>query len=247
MQREEFVQQLWLDYVHTYPDIGALPLWPADARVDYLALVTLDQGPFATKALLPKLGHMGYRLRHQQDGIETGCQLTALSPPGNEAWLVLIELNTKALQDDAGIALSELVNQAHPQDCKGHNLLCRGRPWPMPSWERYLTLNEAHPLAGWLAIMGPRIHHAGFDCRALGSSLDALDSAFQATGMESLDGSAHGLFPAHPALVSRFYPTLGQKVIFGHGDEHRLCLGGLGVNQVCASDQRRGVEVMWAA
>lgn len=47
MQREEFLQQLWLDYIHQHPDVGMLRLWPTDAPAEYLTLLTLNQPPFA--------------------------------------------------------------------------------------------------------------------------------------------------------------------------------------------------------
>ena len=99
-------------------------------------------------------------------------------------------------------ALLELIEQSHPQDCKGHNLLCRGRPWPMPSWALYQQLEAEHPLAAWLAAMGPRVHHAGFDCQALGEPITALDKALGRAGMQCSTNRQNGIFPVSSSLDS---------------------------------------------
>ena len=97
MQREEFVQQLWLDYVHQHPEVAALRVWPLDAPVEYLALVTLNHGPWRMDALLPSLLHLGYRPGHRHAMADRGLLATLLSPPDDGPWLVLGELQLGTL------------------------------------------------------------------------------------------------------------------------------------------------------
>lgn len=241
MQREEFVQQLWLDYIHTHPDLGALRLWPLTIPAEYLTLVTLNHGPFSANALGAKLAHMGYRSVGHYAMADKGMLIHLLAPNDSGSWLILAELQLGTLAKVPREALTLLVTQSHPEDCKGHNLLCRGRPWPMPSWALYQQLQAAHPLAAWLAVMGPRLHHAGYDCTTLGNSLEVLDAQLNTAGMPSIDSQQNGVFPVSSMLLHRFYPAMPQKIAFGDGDEHRLCLGGLALIQKHLDDDHERV------
>jgi hypothetical protein len=245
MQREEFLQQLWLDYIHHHPDVGMLRLWPTDAPVEYLTLLTVNQAPFAAQDLLPTLGHLGYRPVHRYAMADRGLLVSLLAPPDDGTWLVLAELQLGTLSREPRERLAELVSRTHPQDTRGKNLLCRGRPWAMPSWADYGMLHEAHPLAGWIAVMGPSMHHAGFDCERLGNSFEMLDDALSATGLAGSEDRHHSVFPVSPLLQYRFYPTCSRRLAFAEGDEHRICLGGLALIQKrLSSDHERAVELL---
>ncbi|MBA2777351.1 DUF1338 domain-containing protein [Billgrantia kenyensis] len=245
MQREEFLQQLWLDYIHHHPDVGMLRLWPTDAPVEYLTLVTLNQAPFSTQDLLPTLGHLGYRPVHRYAMADRGLLVCLLAPPEDSTWLVLAELQLGALSRVPRESLTRLVSQTHPRDTRGKNLLSRGRPWPMPDWDDYEMLYEAHPLAGWLSVMGPSVHHAGFDCERLGSRFEELDQALAASGFQGSQEQQQAVLPVSPLLKYRFYPTCSQRMAFGDGDEHRICLGGLALIQKrLSSDHERAVELL---
>lgn len=245
MQREEFIQQLWLDYIHTHPDIGALRLWPLSTPADYLTLVTLNYGGFSAQALSPALAHMGYRHIAHYAMADKGLLIYLLAPEDSGSWLVLAELQTGTLSKSMQEALLGLVQQTHPQDSKGQNLLCRGRPWRMPTWTLYQRLHDEHPLAAWLAVMGPRLHHAGFDCEQLGNTLEALDEQLLQSGLTHTEGYQNGVFGVSNLLAHRFYPATPQKMIFSQGDEHRLCLGGLAIVQKhLGNDHERIAELL---
>ncbi|WP_104204252.1 DUF1338 family protein [Billgrantia saliphila] len=245
MQREEFLQQLWLDYIHHHPDVGALRLWPMNAPVEYLTLLTLNLAPFAADDLLPTFGHLGYRPVHRYAMADRGLLVSLLAPPDDGPWLVVAELQLRTLSKQPRERLAELVGNAHPRDTRGKNLLCRGRPWAMPDWDSYRLLYDAHPLAGWLAVMGPSVHHAGFDCERLGKDLDDLDAELTTVGLSGSEDRHHGVFPVSPLLQYRFYPTCSRRLAFAEGDEHRIGLGGLALVQKCLSgDHERAVELL---
>ncbi|WP_129138375.1 DUF1338 domain-containing protein [Modicisalibacter coralii] len=245
MQRDEFLQQLWLDYVHLHPDLGALDLWVNAPAAEYLALVTLNQGPFSTETLLPTLGHFGYRRAGQYAMADRGVLVTCLSPADNGAWLLLVELQPGTLTREPRRRLESLVGDAHPADCKGQNLLCRGRPWPMPDWATYRMLHQAHPLAAWLAALGPRLHHVGFDCERLGGSLAQVDHDLRQAGLVGNADRRHGIFPISPLLDYRYYPACTRRIAFADGDEHRVALGGLAIVQRCINGEReRAAELL---
>lgn len=245
MQRQEFIQQLWLDYIHTHPDLGALRLWPFNASAEYLTLVTLNHGPFTAHTLGAKLAHLGYRDVGHYAMADKGLLVHLFAPGDNGSWLVLAELQMGTLPKLPREALTKLVMQSHPADCKGQNLLCRGRPWPMPSWELYQLLATAHPLAAWLAVMGPRLHHAGFDCSSLGEALESIGNQLETAGMTSLPEQENGVFTVSPLLEHRFYLAMPQKTAFSDGDEHRLCLGGLALTQKhVGNDHERIAEIL---
>lgn len=245
MQRKEFVQQLWLDYVHQHPEVGALRLWPLDAPVEYLALVTLNHGPWHMDALLPSLLHLGYRPRHRHAMADRGLLATLLSPPDDGPWLVLGELQLGTLSREPRQRLESLVALAPEADRRGQNLLCRGRPWPMPDWDTFQSLSAAHPLAGLLAVNGPRLHHAGFDCQRLGESLSHYDRRLTESGFVGSSDRQHGLFPVSGLLDYRFYPACSQRLPFADGDEHRFESGGLAlVQKAVSANQERAVELL---
>ncbi len=245
MQREEFVQQLWLDYVHQHPEVAGLRLWPVETPAEYLALLTLNYGPFGMEALLTSLAHLGYRPRHRHAMADRGLLLTLLSPPDDGPWLVLGELQLGTLSRQPRQRLETLVAQAPREDRRGQNLLCRGRPWPMPDWSTYLALSQAHPLAGLLSVTGPRLHHAGFDCERLGHPLDVLDQQLRQTGLNGNPDRHRGIFPISPLLNYRFYPTCSQRLAFAEGDEHRIELGGLAlVQKEVSANHERAVELL---
>ncbi|XKE43758.1 DUF1338 domain-containing protein [Halomonas organivorans] len=245
MQREEFVQQLWLDYVHQHPDIGALRLWPVESPPEYLALLTLNQPPWSMEALLPTLVRFGYRPVQRYAMADRGLLATLLAAPADGAWLVLAELQLGTLSRGPRETLRRLVAQAHPARARSQNLLCHGRPWPMPDWASYQALTAAHPLAGWLAVMGPRLHHPGFDCGRLGQDLGRLDDALRQAGLAGHADRHHGILPISPLLDYRFYPTQPRRLAFAQGDEHRVSLGGLAlVQKQVSANQERAAELL---
>lgn len=245
MQREEFVQQLWLDYIHQHPDVGALRLWPVDATAEYLALLTLNHGPWCMESLMPGLARLGYRPGHRHAMADRGLLVTLLSPPDDGPWLVLAELQMGTLSREHRQRLETLMALTPQEDRRGQNLLCRGRPWPMPDWATYQTLSQAHPLAGLLAVSGPRLHHAGFDCQRLGQSLSALDARLNDLGFTGSSDRQHSVFPVSPLLDYRFYPACSRRLPFADGDEHRIESGGLALVQKSVSaNQDRAVELL---
>ncbi|RDB43167.1 DUF1338 domain-containing protein [Halomonas sp. DQ26W] len=245
MQREEFLQQLWLDYIHQHTDLGALRLWPTDTPAEYLALLTLNQSPFAATDLLPTLGHLGFRPAQRYAMADRGLLVTLLAPPDDGPWLILAELQMGTLSREPRARLAKLVGNTHPQDARGKNLLTRGRPWAMPDWDTYRTLCEAHPLAGWLSVMGPGMHHAGFDCERIGSGIASLDEALEQCGFKGSEDRQYGLLPVSPMLDYRFYPTCSRRIAFADGDEHRIPQGGLALLQKrLSNDHERTVELL---
>lgn len=231
MQRQEFLQQLWLDYIHRHPELGALRLWPLDSTPEYLALLTLNRGCFGADRLVHDLQRFGYRRVERYAMADRGLLASLLAPPDDGAWLVLGELQLGTLTRVPRERLEALIDQAHPQDCRGQDLFCRGRPWPMPDWGSFQLLERAHPLAAWLAVMGPRLHHVGFDCARLGSDLASLDRRLQQAGFDGDGDRHHGALPISTLLDYRYYPTCPQRLPFAGGDEHRVSLGGLALVQ----------------
>lgn len=245
MQREEFLQQLWLDYIHHHPEVGMLRLWPTDTPAEYLTLLTLNLAPFSVEDLLPTLGHFGYRPVHRYAMADRGLLVTLLAPPDDGAWLILGELQLGTLSRQPHDILQRLVSLTHHRDTRGKNLLCRGRPWPMPHWGEYSQLCEAHPLAGWISVMGPSVHHIGFDCERLGHDFKALDGALMAAGFAASEAQQHAIFPVSPLLQYHFYPACSQRLPFAEGDEHRIFLGGLALLQKrLSNDHERAVELL---
>ncbi|MFD2189901.1 DUF1338 domain-containing protein [Pistricoccus aurantiacus] len=235
MQREEFLQQLQLDYIHQHPELGALPLWTSLQAPEYFVLVTLNHGSFAAERLIPALQHLGYKRLSRHAMADRGLLVTQLAPADDGTWLVLAELQLGSLLRKTREALKILIEQTHPWDGQGQNLLCRGRPWPMPDWETFRQLEKMHPLAAWLAVMGPRLHHVGFDCDRLNSDLPTLDGLLNAAGIVASEDRYHGVLPVSTLLEYRFYPGCSRRLAFAGGDEHRLSLGGIALVQKCLS------------
>ncbi|MEQ6917540.1 DUF1338 domain-containing protein [Halomonas aquatica] len=245
MQREEFVQQLWLDYVHHHPDVGGLRLWPVEAPAEYLAILTLNHGPWAKDALMPALKRIGYRPQQHYAMADRGLLATLLAAPDDGAWMLLAELQLGTLSRRPRECLQQLVAGAAPDYTHSPGMLLHGRPWSMPDWSTYQDLHQAHPLAGWLSVMGPRVHHVGFDCQRLGQGIETLDEQLQQAGLMGNSDRHHGLFPVSPLLDYRFYATSSQRLAFAEGDEHRIVLGGLAlVQKQVSANQERAAELL---
>ncbi|MDR5898219.1 DUF1338 domain-containing protein [Halomonas vilamensis] len=240
-QRDAFLQELWLDYVHTHPDIAALRLWPTDTPPAYFTLLTLNHGSYGTSYLTPALTRLGYIAVAHYAMADKGLLISLLAPENGESWLVLAELQTGTLCKAPRDALIDLMQQAPMTEGETHSVFHNGRPWPMPTWQLYQSLCAAHPLAAWLSVMGPRLHHAGFDCQQLGLSLSTLDQQFREAGVMGGESLQHGVFPVSNLLDHRFYLTTAQKTVFAEGDEHRICLGGLAIVQKHVSDAHEQV------
>ncbi|WP_043525901.1 DUF1338 family protein [Litchfieldella xinjiangensis] len=245
MQRQAFLQELWLDYVHHHPELGALRLWPLDSCPEYLTLLTLNHGPYAANALLPALKCQGYAHAEHFAMADRGLLVTLLSPPDEGAWLILAELQLGTLTREPRAYLQSLIQRPRVTSLEGLKILTRGRPWEMPDWSGYERLHQAHPLAAWLAVMGPRIHHVGFDCECLGNDLVSLDQQMQRAGFQGTANRLEGVFPVSPLLNFRFYATRSQRMAFAGGDEHRIAMGGLALVQKCLpSNRERAAELL---
>ena len=197
------------------------------------------------EALTPTLVHFGYRPQHRYAMADRGLLATLFSAPGDGAWILLAELQLGTLSRQPRERLKTLVADADPREARSQALLCHGRCWSMPDWATYQTLHQAHPLAGWLSVMGPRVHHAGFDCQRLGIDIKVLDERLQQAGLTGSRDRHHGLFPVSPLLNYRFYATSSRRLAFAEGDEHRIGLGGLAlVQKQVTANQERAAELL---
>ncbi|MGS2743903.1 DUF1338 domain-containing protein [Halomonas sp. LS-001] len=232
MQRKEFVQQLWLDYVHIHPDLGALPLWPTSVPAEYLTLLTMNVGQYSAKATAPLLAQMGYQPVGRYAMADKGLLIHIWAPDDDSSWLIVVELQMGALPKKPRENLIALIEQRSlKRTSEDVAPFCHGRPWPMPSWSLHEELIATHPLAAWLAVMGPRLHHAGFDCQSLGQPLHTIDQQLSESGVAHGCAEQNGIFPVSGLLEHRFYPTNAQKMVFSEGDEHRVSFGGLALVQ----------------
>lgn len=244
MHRKEFIQQLWLDYIHAHPDLGALTLWPNAEQAEYMALLTLNVGEFSARTLSPFLAQMGYQLVSRYAMADKGLLIHLWSPQDNGSWLIVAELQIGTLPKGPREELTRLIYQPGVTDdntAKGVTLFCHGRPWPMPTWSLHEELLETHPLAAWLATMGPRLHHAGFNCHTLGQPLHDIDQQLNECGMARACVDQNGIFPVSSLLEHRFYPTNAQKMVFAEGDEHRVSFGGLALVQKRVEDNHEPI------
>lgn len=230
MQRNEFIQQCWLDYIHSHPDLGALTLTPRAEDAEYMTLMTLNADQFSARAISPALDSMGYQLVARYAMADKGLLIHLWSPQNSGCWLIIAELQLGTLPKRPREALTRLIHEGAPP-ANNVELFCHGRPWPMPSWALHEKLLETHPLAAWLATMGPRLHHAGFNCQVLGQPLQAIDQQLGECGMARACAEQNGIFPVSSLLEHRFYPANAQKMVFADGDEHRVAFGGLALVQ----------------
>lgn len=245
MQRQDFIQRLWLDHVHEHPDIGALRLWPVETPAEYMALLTLSHPRWAMASLVKRLTDMGYIRRQRYAMADRGLLVTLLSPPAPGPWLVLAELQLGTLSRMPRRALEAQAEAACSTGSMQMLMPGDVRRWPMPDWHTYRRLEASHSLAAWLSLRGPRLHHLGFDCARLGKSLGELDGLLTQQGMSGRDDRHQGFLPISSLLDYRYYGALPRRLAFAGGDEHRIHLGGLSlVQKQIAANQERIAEIL---
>lgn len=216
-------QQLWLDFIHQHPEVGALRLWPAESPLEYLVLATLSQSPWNMANTLTQLEEHGYRAVSHYALADRGLLVSLLASDRPGPRLIIIELQTTRLSSPARTTLQQLVTAGAPNQ---QPLLGASRPWPIPDWASYQLLQDDHPLAGWLAVMGPRVHHVGYDCTQLGRSLAELDNELQVHGFKPTAVNEQ-LLPVSALIEHRYYSACSRRQAFADGDEHRIASGGL--------------------
>lgn len=245
MQRQDFVQRLWLDHVHEHPDIGALRLWPVETPAEYLALLTVSHPRWAMAPLVSALTNMGYTRKQHYAMADRGLLVTLLAAPANEPWLMLAELQLGTLSRTPRRVLEAQIDAACSPGSMEMLLPGDVRSWPMPDWPTYQELKASHPLAAWLSLRGPRLHHVGFDCARLGKPLKELDELLHQRGMNGQDDRHQGFLPISSLLDYRYYNALPRRLAFADGDEHRVHMGGLAlVQKQLAANQERVAEIL---
>ncbi len=245
MQREEFIQQLWLDFIHQYPEIGGLRLWPLDAPVEYLALLTLNHRHHGMDALLPALERFGYRIRHRHAMADRGLLVNLLAPPGDGPWLAVAELQMGTLARRPG-GCSRSWSTRHPRlPIVAPTACAGGGPGRCPTGK---TTRPCIRLIPWPPC-SPSTGHActmsATTCQHLEASLDDLHRGMEEAGFAGTADRHHGLFPISPLVDYRFYPSGSRRLPFAEGDEHRVETGGIALVQKSVSaHQERVVELL---
>ncbi|MCW4151819.1 DUF1338 domain-containing protein [Halomonas sp. 18H] len=243
MQGGTLIQALWRDYTDRQPDISALDLWSSATMAEYLTLLTPSLGPWSAKSLIPGLAEHGYTPRQRYAMPERGLLLTLLATDmPRQTWLVLAEFQVATLSRQPRDLLQRLIDSA---DGRPETLPVGGRPWSMPTWEDYQALHQADPLAAWLAVMGTRVHHPGFDCDRLDTSMKTLDNQLDQRGYTGHTDRLQGVFPVSPLLDYRFYPGHPQRLCFAHGERREVSLGGLAlIQRRVTANRERSVELL---
>ncbi|WP_417329013.1 DUF1338 domain-containing protein [Halomonas cupida] len=240
-EQQTISQQLWLDFIHQHPEIGALRLWPVDTPLEYLVLATISQSPWSMAATLSRLAERGYRPTRHYALADRGLLVTLLAGDIHSPRLIVIELQTTRLSSPARAALQQLTSG---ESSGSRTELGACRPWPMPDWATYQLLRNEHPLAGWLAAMGPRVHHVGYDCTQIGKSLAQLDSEMQEHGFMPAS-EVDEMLPVSPLIEHRYYPNCSRRLAFADGDEHRITAGAIQlVRQAPGAGRERTADVL---
>ncbi len=169
MDRTEFFERLWQDFVKIAPNAAAIRerFEEAGERVenDHVAFRTFARPPIDIEALEPRVLSLGYQCLDEYRFAEKHLRARAYVCPGSPR-IFLSELLVDELSPGAREAIDELVAQIFELE-EGPSVLMSGRPWPPPAFDAYEALAAESEYAGWLAALGLRPNHFTVSINAL--------------------------------------------------------------------------------
>ncbi len=170
MDREQFFERLWQDFVVMAPQAAALRGRLLDVgepvENDHVAFRTLARPALSIEALEGRLLEFGYRILTDYEFPEKKLRARAYVLEGAPR-IFLSELLVDRLSPVARRILEGIAAEAHPRVPPGAEVFWAGRLWEPIPFAEYEALAAESEYAGWLAALGLRPNHFTVSINAL--------------------------------------------------------------------------------
>lgn len=215
MKAEEFFSGLWDQYIEIAPTAAVIrSLTEANFGVienDHVAFRTFDLSPIALVNLEQAFLEWGYVRDRAYEFPDKHLKAFGYIPPRQGLPLVFLsEFETAILPETERRWVAQAVSEL-PRTTSPAELLLSGRPWELPSWEIYSSLEKLSPYAAWLSVWGLCANHFTIAVHRLkGSpSLDEVVDFLCAAGFEM--NEVGGLFKGTPGELLEQASTLAES------------------------------------
>jgi hypothetical protein len=233
MERDEFFEMLWDDFVEIAPQAAAIRAEFAEhgERVvnDHVAFRTFNWAPLGLDQLEPLLLDLGYRPLTDYRFTEKKLRARAYLCPGSPR-IFLSEL----LVDELGAPARQLIDSCMTQarrviaEAEGGpdavpsspEIFCAGRLWTPIRFSDYERLAQESEYAAWLCALGLHPNHFTLSVNAFSklTSIEAVLSFVENAGYAV--NEAGGRVKGSPSLLLEQGSTLADQmpVPFAHGE-----------------------------
>ena len=229
MAPETFFAQLWDNHVTIAP--AALSIrrtvqkWYGPVQNDHVAFRTFDLSPMRLQDLERAFLGWGYSRSGSYEFPDKHLRAYGYVPKDSALPLVFLsELLTKELPESCQAVIhGELLSRARFASSPTDKLL-QGRPWPMPTWEQYRTLEAVSPYAAWLSVWGLCANHFTIAVHHLAGA-PALREVVQVLMDANYPmNDAGGVLQGGPDQLLEQASTLAEtrSVRFAGGDERQV-------------------------
>lgn len=225
MNRDEFFQRLWDDFVGIAPQAATLRQRLIDAgetvENDHVAFRTLARPGLGIESLEGRLFDLGYRTLADYRFPEKKLRARAYLAPGAPR-IFLSELLVEELSAANQGLLEVLAEQAKKRLPEGPEAFWAGRLWEPVSFAEYERLSAESEYAAWLSALGLRANHFTVSINALTrlGSVEAVLDFVEAAGCRintsggRVKGSRADLLEQGSTLADRV------EVAFAGGERH---------------------------
>lgn len=162
MDRDDFFQALWDDFVTIAPHAAAirskLVARGENVQNDHVAFRTFDRAPLSLERLEPLILSLGYHTLDEYHFAEKHLRARAYLCEGSPR-IFLSELLVDELGSHARATVERCVTQAASLPVDSPAVFWAGRPWPPLRFAEYEALARESEYAAWLCALGLHANH----------------------------------------------------------------------------------------
>ncbi len=229
MQINQFIQQLWFDYLHVTPQAQviskAFEMAGESLINDHVAIRTFDLAPMDIAMLEQHILNMGYTHFAPYEYDASHLKAWSYLPPEEGLPKIFFsELITEQLSYKSQQIIHRLVGEIPLEVIKRPQVFWAGRLWSMPTWQEYQLLLEESEYAAWLSVMGLRANHFSMSVNHLKQTpeMDQVLNKVEALGF-SLNTEGGRIKGSRLDLLEQGSTLPDQMLMhFADGSEHSV-------------------------
>lgn len=215
MKAEEFFSRLWDQYIQIAPEAAVIRSLTetkfGEVQNDHVAFRTFDLSPIALVDLEKVFLGWGYVRDRAYDFPDKHLKAFGYIPPRKELPLVFLsEFETAFLPETERNWVTQVVS-AVASATSPAELLLGGRPWELPSWELYSSLEKLSPYAAWLSVWGLCANHFTIAVHRLKGAPSLAEVVNLLSSAGFVMNEVGGLFKGTPAELLEQASTLAES------------------------------------